>query len=188
TCTTKREDLPHLLRLLDDDNEIVRQGVREAFLGYGAELDSALQTLQDRLTLAQKALLDTLLESWVADRLREDWADWLMQPGGTGKLEKGYEILARYRGGVGIRDTLSDDLDRLAEDFCAVCPDGGASNLIRYLFKERGFQGDQENYYAPENSDLIHVLRNRSGLPLTLTSLAILVGSRLGIEIRGCNL
>lgn len=60
--------------------------------------------------------------------------------------------------------------------------------LCRYLFHEQGFCGNQRDYYDPRNSYLNDVLSRRTGLPITLSVVAIAVGTRAGLEVAGVGL
>jgi regulator of sirC expression with transglutaminase-like and TPR domain len=57
--------------------------------------------------------------------------------------------------------------------------------LMNFLFRERGFHGNQEQYYDPRNSCLDEVLARRIGIPITLSVVAIEVAARLGIRLEG---
>src|SRR5262245_3002140 len=60
--------------------------------------------------------------------------------------------------------------------------------LCRYLFHDLGFQGNQKDYYDPRNSYLNEVLARRTGLPILLSTVAIAVGTRAGLEVVGVGL
>jgi regulator of sirC expression with transglutaminase-like and TPR domain len=60
--------------------------------------------------------------------------------------------------------------------------------LCRYLFHEMGFHGNIRDYYDPGNSYLHLVLERRTGIPITLSALAMAVGGRAGLEIAGVGL
>src|SRR5437762_3204412 len=45
--------------------------------------------------------------------------------------------------------------------------------LSRYLFHEQGFHGNESDYYDPANSYLNEVLIRRTGLPISLSILAM---------------
>ncbi len=59
------------------------------------------------------------------------------------------------------------------------------AGLCRYLFHELGFHGNTKEFYDPRNSYLSDVLDRRTGIPITLTAVAMALGRRLGLEI-GC--
>lgn len=60
--------------------------------------------------------------------------------------------------------------------------------LGEFLSGELGFQGNSEQYYCEENSLLPCLLATRRGIPISLSLLYILVGSRAGMKIEGINL
>jgi regulator of sirC expression with transglutaminase-like and TPR domain len=60
--------------------------------------------------------------------------------------------------------------------------------LNHYLFDELGFVGNEENYYDPENSYLNRVLDRRTGNPITLSLLYLLIARRLRLPVAGIGL
>ncbi|MCB1170525.1 MAG: transglutaminase family protein [Leptospiraceae bacterium] len=72
-------------------------------------------------------------------------------------------------------EEVSDPMDRI--------------DLFReYLFREKAFRGNTEDYYDPENSYLTSVLKSGKGIPVSLSVLAILVARRAGLPVEGVNL
>ncbi len=62
------------------------------------------------------------------------------------------------------------------------------AGLCRYLFHEMGFRGNVQEYYDPRNSYLNQVMDRRTGIPITLSVLAMAIGRRAGLEIVGVGL
>jgi regulator of sirC expression with transglutaminase-like and TPR domain len=60
--------------------------------------------------------------------------------------------------------------------------------LCRYLFHEMGFRGNIQDYYDPRNSYLNEVLDRRTGLPISLSVVAMAIGDRAGLPIAGVGL
>ena len=60
--------------------------------------------------------------------------------------------------------------------------------MNRVLFHEWGFHGNVEHYTDPRNSFLDQVLERRTGLPLSLSIIYLLVGGRLGLELEAVGL
>ena len=58
-------------------------------------------------------------------------------------------------------------------------------SLSEYLFKERGFCGNRDDYDDPENSFLNRVIDRRTGIPITLSVLYLLLGKRLSLPLAG---
>lgn len=60
--------------------------------------------------------------------------------------------------------------------------------LCRYLFHDMGFRGNQKDYYDARNSYLNEVLDRRTGIPITLSAVALAVGRRAGLDVFGVGL
>ncbi len=60
--------------------------------------------------------------------------------------------------------------------------------LSEFLFHEKGFRGNADDYYDPRNSCLNDVLDRQLGIPITLSVLVMEVGRRVGLEIQGIGL
>jgi regulator of sirC expression with transglutaminase-like and TPR domain len=59
------------------------------------------------------------------------------------------------------------------------------ARLNRFLFVEKGFVGNQEDYYDRRNSFLNEVLDRHVGIPITLSLVYIEVARRLGLAVAG---
>jgi regulator of sirC expression with transglutaminase-like and TPR domain len=62
------------------------------------------------------------------------------------------------------------------------------AELSGFLFEECGFVGNTTHYYDPRNSYLNKVIDRQTGLPITLSLLAIAVGTRAGLRVVGVGL
>lgn len=60
--------------------------------------------------------------------------------------------------------------------------------LNHFLFDEMGFRGDALDYYDPRNSYLNDVLSRRTGIPISLSVLYIVVGHQAGLTLSGIGL
>ncbi len=63
-----------------------------------------------------------------------------------------------------------------------------ASAVSDYLFRRRGFEGNQDDYYDPRNSYLSQVMDRHLGIPITLSLVYMEVGRRLGLPAEGVGL
>ena len=66
-------------------------------------------------------------------------------------------------------------------------PEEHIAELNRYLFQEKGFTGNTDNYYALGNNFLNFVLDKKTGIPITLGVVYIEVGRRAGLPLVGVN-
>jgi len=62
---------------------------------------------------------------------------------------------------------------------------GLIAHLNRLLFEEMGFRGNREEYYDPRNSFLNDVLDRRIGIPISLSTVYLEVGRRIGCRLEG---
>jgi regulator of sirC expression with transglutaminase-like and TPR domain len=60
--------------------------------------------------------------------------------------------------------------------------------LNRYLFTEQGFRGNTKNYYEVENSYLNRVIDRRTGIPISLSVVYLLIGKRLRLPVHGIGM
>jgi regulator of sirC expression with transglutaminase-like and TPR domain len=60
--------------------------------------------------------------------------------------------------------------------------------LNAYLFEERGFRGNAEEYYDPRNSFLNDVVDRGLGIPITLSIVYMEVGRRVGMPLQGVGM
>ena len=103
-------------------------------------------------------------------------------------LERMAALLAADHQDKKVADDVSRDFNRLADAF-----EGHFSvradpfRLTRFIHELEGFQGNAENYYAPENSYLDRVLATRRGIPISLALVHLCLAERLGLKAWGIN-
>ncbi len=61
------------------------------------------------------------------------------------------------------------------------------SPVVRFLYGDAGFHGNDEDYYDPRNSFLNEVIARRTGIPITLAVVLLEVCRRAGVEARGVS-
>lgn len=87
---------------------------------------------------------------------------------------------------VGMLDRLGDEARRRVANLdCAREGEAVARRLVRLLFEELGFSGNERDYYDPRNSYLNEVLERRVGIPITLAVVVVEVARRAGIAAEG---
>ncbi len=59
--------------------------------------------------------------------------------------------------------------------------------LSYFLFEQKGFEGNRDNYGDPRNSFLNDVIDRRLGIPITLSLIYLEVGRRLGLNLYGIS-
>jgi regulator of sirC expression with transglutaminase-like and TPR domain len=59
--------------------------------------------------------------------------------------------------------------------------------LNRFFFKELGFCGNQNDYYAVDNSYIQRVLHTRRGIPISLAVIYLEIAQQIGLRAHGVN-
>ena len=181
-------DLPFLLRLLDDDSPAVRARVAHRLRALGEDIWREIEAQSLPVSPAQRAELEEIFSAHDERSLRAQWAQLQSESDETAYLEQSLWALGRWQIGERAATRAAQHLDDLAGAFLALEPCPDASALAEFLFEERGLRGaPAHDYYNPLNSNLAHVLNIGMGLPITLACIFILVGARVGLPIEGCN-
>src|SRR5712671_3247018 len=182
-----------LLNLLADEDPAIYRTVREKIISFGPQAADWLRphTLSREPALRRRAQQIVLhFDRQTAD---DEFLGFCLKHGEDFDLEQGAWLLARtqypeinieaYRA---LMDSFSGDLrERL--DFRRE-PKQILNAMNQYLFQELSFHGNEENYYDPDNSYLNRVLDRRTGNPINLCLVYILLGRRLKLPIAGIGL
>ena len=88
--------LSHLIKLLDDDSEVVRTAVREELNGMRRELPQHIETLETPLSADEEKLVAQLLEPARRTELEETWMRWRWMEGPDAQLEEGLSQLSAF--------------------------------------------------------------------------------------------
>ena len=181
------QQLPYLLELLDDETPLVRQAVVRELSSFGSKIYEDLNSLPIEIPPKEKTLLNAVLESPRRVYLKRQWPYWFGLTDDRERLEIAMTFLAEYQSGLEFQGKLKGMLDAIAQEYQSKYPTSDAHTLAEFLFKDKSFTGAHDDYYNPQNSNLIYVIKQRKGIPISLSCIYMLVGWRLGLNIRGCN-
>lgn len=179
------------LSLLDDTSPAVRR----ALLAYFGQLGPAAAPFLEAIARGSNRVL-ARHATWYLDELK--FSDPVAEFRGfirsqNYELETGALLLAR---------TVTPDLDggdcvQSLDTIAARCrelivePSSAREKcrvLNRVLFHEWGFHGNVEHYTDPRNSFLDQVLERRTGIPISLSIVYLLVAERIGLELEPVGL
>jgi regulator of sirC expression with transglutaminase-like and TPR domain len=181
-----------LIRLLGDEDERIVKTISGRLIDFG---DSAVPLLQEA-EIEQPDMADriaTILEEIRGSRLEEELQNLVDQPGHDVDLEAGTFLLARYAYPSLDVNVYERQLDGMACELrgqigSRVSGEETVKALNRYLFTEQGFKGNTKNYYELENSYLNRVIDRRTGIPISLSAVYLLIGKRLGLPVHGIGM
>lgn len=182
----KSKQIPYMLELLNDESPDIRKSVIKNLTSFGTNLKKELQNHSIQLNSHQKKIIKRILLYQKEQQLLFKWPYWLSEKDEYKRLEKGIILLSEFvELGDGIN--IKNELDRLAREYRKQYSVEDPLLLARFLFKEIGLKGDEKDYYSPQNCNLSYVLQRKKGIPISLASVYMLVGARLGLKIEGCN-
>jgi len=182
-----------LVTLLADEDSAVYRTIRQRILDCGPSASGWLQPYlldrDPRLRRRVQEIIDCLARQTADDR----FLGFCVSQGEEFDLERGVWMLAQTRYpeiNVAAYQALLDSYAAdLRERFT---PDGGARDALgqinRYLFEDLGFQGNEINYYEPDNSYVNRVLDRRTGNPIGLCLVYLLVSRRLHLPLTGIGM
>ncbi|MBI4389787.1 MAG: hypothetical protein HY580_06360 [Nitrospinae bacterium] len=183
-----------LVQLLGDRDKFVRSRVDEELLRVGEDAVPFLEIAAKGENLSARSQAAEILRTLRPKRLREKFRR-LSALARENKiaLEEGILLIAEY--GYPDIDTqgIRAALDGFAEELRPrlephFSPRRTVETLTGYFFQEKGFSGNEADYFNPENSYFNKVLARKTGIPITLSTLCILAARRLGLPIVGVGM
>jgi regulator of sirC expression with transglutaminase-like and TPR domain len=182
-----------LLNLLGDEDPQVYEAVREHLVSLGPNVCDWLRphTLSGDPEVRRHSL--DIIHHFARREADREFLLFCLNKGDDLDLETGALLLARtaypdinidaYRALLDIfADTIAPRLD------AGLTPRELLGVINLYLFKDRGFRGDEDTYFDPKNSYLNQVLDRRKGNPISLCVIYLLVARRLRLPIAGIGL
>ncbi|MEM6264228.1 MAG: transglutaminase family protein [Bacteroidota bacterium] len=182
-----RANIPHLLTLLDDDSDFVRENVQHALLEYGPYLEKDLIPFYDHLNEQQAELIVDICSHLREQEFEATWLNWLDQKHIHKALEQAMSRLAYLEYGYSIPQ-LEQYLNELAHTFMFAGLANEPSQLMTFVFDLQKFGPPQGDHHHPRLANLLHVIRTRQGDQTSLGILCMLLGCRLGIQLYGLSL
>jgi regulator of sirC expression with transglutaminase-like and TPR domain len=182
-----------LITLLGDEDAAIFQTVRAKLLSFGPQVADWLRpfTISDDALLRRRAVeIITFFGRKSAD---ERFTAFCGSRGEDLPLEEGAWRLAQTQ----YPQINVTAYEALLDAFAAtlkgrIDPSGDTDDVIgtinQYLFDELGFAPNEANYYDPENSFLNRVLDRRTGNPISLCTVYLLLVRRLKLPVTGIGL
>ena len=181
-----------LIRLLSDEDERIARTICGKLVEMGdTAVPLLLEAEIEQPEMARR--IEGVLDEIRGVRLEQELRTLAAAPDDRIDLEAGAFLIARYAYPALDVATYTAQLDALAHEVrerigLRVSGEEAVKTLNRFLFVEQGFRGNTKNYYEPENSYLNRVLDRRTGIPISLSSVYLLVGWRLGLPVYGVGM
>lgn len=182
-----------LISLLADEDAGVHQTVRTKLLSFGEQVIGWLRpyTLSNEPLLRRRA--QEIINLFGRKHADERFMSFCASRGEDLPLEEGAWLLACTQ----YPDINATAYEALLDAFASVLRaridfTGNVEQIVgvinNYLFTEEEFAPNEANYYDPENSFLNRVIDNRTGNPISLCTIYLLLARRLKLPITGIGL
>ena len=183
-----------LIKLLTDRDEFVRSRVQEQLIDLGEDalpfLEIAVRGGDDDLRIQANAVIQSILPQKLAEKFRQ------LAQKGLGQdidLETGMMLIMEFGYPNSDPEEFRQKLDELAQNFADILnPEAEPPEIVaaftHFLFQQKGFKGNKDDYQNPDNSFLNKVLDNQTGLPITLSAICVLLAKRLHLPIVGVGM
>lgn len=181
-----KQKVKALITLLDDESPRIREKVRNQLLSFDNSLEKSLSLVPMEIIASRHNHVFDLIMEYRRKRLLTQWQNILDDSSLVGTLERVYSLLSDYFSEKIYPQPLSLRLDQLSDHFFTLYEHATIDNLLQFICIDQKFIGNKKNYYDPYNSDLGALLTHKKGIPISLTSLMILLGNRIGLTIEGC--
>lgn len=184
-------ELQALIRLLDDPEPEVRESVLLRFRRLGhAAVRPHLEAARAEAVEPLRSVIADLIHDLHLGEVVERWSQVMERP--EPDLEDGALALARYHTpdleeGV-YRRALDGFAERAAPYVRQAHRHERALVLGRFLHEVLGFDGNRTDYDNPLNMYLDRVIDRRTGIPISLSVVFLLVGRRLALPVFGVGM
>lgn len=181
-----------LIRLLADEDEKIVQTISGRLIDIGPSAVPLLQEAEiEQPEMAER--IASVLEEIRGGKLEDELITQAALPDDRMDLEHGSFLIARYAYPVLDVVAYSRQLDEMAQEVRdRIGPRASGEETVktlnRYLFTEQDFKGNTKNYYEVENTYLNRVIDRRTGIPISLSIVYLLIGKRLRLPVHGIGM
>ncbi|MDW7694222.1 transglutaminase-like domain-containing protein [Flammeovirgaceae bacterium SG7u.111] len=192
----KEQEIKALVSLLDDEDSEVVGHVEKKIVSMGHKIIPFLeedwdqktpviqQKLEDLIQGMQFEMVKVRLQTWVENKDEEDE---------DRRLLKGMWILASYQYPSLTFPELKKMIEQLYYEVWLefkydMHPFDQIKVLNSILFYKLGFKANTKDFHAPANSMINQVISNKTGNPISLCIIYMLIGRKLKLPIYGVNL
>lgn len=182
-----------LLNLLGDEDAAVYEAVREKILSCGEAARIWLRPFALDSNPVRRRRAQEIIRHFDRQAADNRFLGFCLKQGEDLDLEQGAWLLAQTQ----FPDINVEAYAALLDNFAGelrqrIAPYTSANPLLthinEYVFGQLGFTGNEGNYYDPDNSYLNRVLDRRTGNPINLCLVYLLLARRLRLPVSGIGL
>lgn len=192
---TSKSEIESLLFLMDDPDPFVQESVQNRLQELGEQAVPLLDQYKSTVKGADaREKVNDVIHKLTFSTLESDFIEVLEGGLKTRRsLEEAVLTIARF-GNPTLR--ISEYQKKLDHFVQMVEPQikykldekRKMKRLLTFIFEDLNFQGDAENYHAPQNCFLDQVIDRRKGLPISLSLIVMFMARRLELPFFGINM
>ena len=190
---TTDSKIKHLLKLVDDESPEIQKILRDSILNNSINMIFNKSLYETELDFLQVEFFNQLLIDYHSKLIRKAFEDLISSSLEDIDLEKSTLLLAYWNDpSINLKE-IQEELNQIALEIEQLIPDTGRplsfiDQISEYLFREKGLRGNDDDYYNPDNSYIDRVLKNKVGIPISLSIIYILISHRINLPIFGIPL
>jgi len=185
-------EIKSLIKLLDDEDEQIYTAARERLLEHGTGALPFLNQPHQHGSIATKRISE-IRELLLRTHFKNEIRALKQTSDGDIDLEEGVFLIARTRyfdcNIVPYINQLNAYAYQLKEKLISITDKTELfRRLISFFVDEHGFTGNHTDYYNEDNHYINRVLETKTGIPITLCVVYLLVGKRIDLPLKGIGL
>ncbi len=192
TSEDKIRKMEALVSLIDEPDPDIFRDISLDIHNHGLEIIPFLEHAWENQHLPEiQKRIESIIHQIQFDQLSTDLKSWLDE--GARNLLEGIIIVARYGYPDLKEDEIEYELAKLRKDIWIELNENLTAleqiKVFNYVFYEiHGFYGNITDYHNPENSFINKVIETRTGNPLSLGIVYMLLAQSLDLPVHGINL
>ncbi len=183
----------HILKLLDDDSPEIQKILRSTILENSLEIILNGYFHKIELKKGLRRAFNKLKNEMHFDLVYHAFQQLIDSHLEDIDLEKSVLILAYWNNPKLVVPDVISELDQMAKEINSNLPRVRTPSLVieyinTFLYDRLNFKGNTVDYYNPDNSFIDKVLIKKTGIPISLSTLYILLAKRLGLPVVGISM
>ncbi len=189
---TSSAPIDALISLMGDPDPHVWPPVEKQLLKLGGETrDSLWKAAEGDDSSLVRMRAREVLAKIHAEGLTDSFRNWVDPGRPEHDLEEGWFLLTKLEFPGLDEGAYRRKLDEMAADLDPLLQGAGDLDALkvfqRYVHFEKEFRGNVQGYHEAENSYINGLLDRRLGIPISLSSLYLLISRRVGLPFEGIS-
>lgn len=194
----KNKEVLALISLLDDPDDTIFIQVKEELFSLGEKAipvlqdvwESSFEFTHEKRSLLLQNRIENLIHSIQFNNITNELSKWVIN---DGSLLDGALLIAKYQYPDLDVSKIKNQINLIKEDVQfrlkkTFSPNENIQTINKVFFDLYNYRGNTKNFHAPQNSFINDVIETKTGNPLSLCILYIIVGRMVGLPLYGINL